>query len=385
MILQIILGILAVLSCALTAWQWLAARRFRLHEREKSTPFAPAVTLLKPLKGCDAETERCLESWIQQNYRGSIQILFGVASATDPVCDLVRQLITRHSSLDAQLVICSESLGPNAKVSSLIQLFRSAKHDVIVVSDADVRVPADFLANVVQPLQTPEIGLVNCFYRYANPTTLAMQWEAIAVNADFWSQVLQSQSLKPLDFALGAIMATRRENLQAIGGFESLVDYLADDYQLGNRVAKTGKQIVISPIVVECWESPKTCAEVWKHQLRWAITIRACQPVPFFFSILSNATVWPLLLLAAAWAGPARCWAIAILVYCLLVRIATALGCQNKLSPSPGNANHLWLVPLKDCFALFTWALSFASNQIEWRGQKFRVMPGGKLQALDRP
>ena len=131
-----------------------------------------------------------------------------------------------------------------------------------------------------------------------------MQWEAIAINADFWSQVLQSRSLKPLDFALGAVMATRRQHLQEIGGFAGLVDCLADDYQLGNRIARRGHSIALSPVVVECWSAPMGWAEVWKHQLRWARTIRVCQPAPYFFSLLSNATLWPLLWLIVKPAAP---------------------------------------------------------------------------------
>src|SRR6185436_8492557 len=139
----------------------------------------------------------------------------------------------------------------------------------------------------------------NCFYRLANPTTLAMHCEALAINADFWSQVLQAQSLKPLDFALGAVMATRRQQLEQIGGFRALINCLADDYQLANRIARHGHRIALSPVVVDCWETPMKWAAVWKHQLRWGRTIRVCQPAPYFFSLLSNATLWPLLWLAA--------------------------------------------------------------------------------------
>src|SRR5207249_3973973 len=171
----------------------------------------------------------------------------------------------------------------------------SNRDRVIIISDSDVHVPPDLLANVVAPLCDEGVGLVSCFYRLAYPATLAMQFEAIAINADFWSQVLQAQNLKPLDFALGAVMATTRRRLESIGGFEALKDFLADDYQLGNLIARKGGRIVLCPVVVECRESPKSWREVWRHQLRWARTIRICQPVPYFFSILGNATLWPLL------------------------------------------------------------------------------------------
>src|SRR6185369_5879846 len=116
-----------------------------------------------------------------------------------------------------------------------------------------------------------------------------------AINADFWSQVLQSRSLKPIDFALGAVMALRRQALNKIGGFAALSDCLADDYQLGHRIARCGYDIGLCPVVVECWSEPMGWKAVWKHQTRWARTIRVCQPVPYFFSMLSNPTLWPLL------------------------------------------------------------------------------------------
>ena len=183
-----------------------------------------------------------------------------------------------------------------------------AKHDLLVISDADVRVPPDLLANLVRlPARAALVrppGLACCFYRLANPATLAMRWEAIAINADFWSQVLQSRSLKPIDFALGAVMALPRSRLEEIGGFKALADCLADDYQLGNRIARRGHPIVLCPVVVDCWSAPMGWAAVWKHQLRWARTIRVCQAAPYFFSILSNATLWPLVWVAAKPAAP---------------------------------------------------------------------------------
>ena len=291
-ILNWIFGALAVLSFVLLFWQWVVARRFPLHQRVRDNSYFPAVTLLKPLKGCDTATEDCLRSWLAQDYAGPTEILFGVASADDPVCEIVRRLMREHPGRDLRLIAADSLPAANAKVATLAELEKIAKHEILVISDADVRVPPDFLANAVAGLRAPEVGLVSCFYRLANPATLAMQWEAIAVNADFWSQVLQSQSLKPLAFALGAAMVTRREQVAEIGGLKSLADCLADDYQLGNRIARRGHRLGLCPVVVECWDPPMNWRAVWKHQLRWARTIRVCQPVPYFFSILSNVTLW---------------------------------------------------------------------------------------------
>ena len=359
------------------------SRRFPLHRRVADLSFSPAITLLKPLKGCDATTAESLQSWLNQNYPGQVQILFGVADAGDPVCPIVRELIGKNPGRDAQLVICSESPGVNGKVSTLVQLERLAKHELILVSDADVRVPPDFLANIVAPLSDSKTGLVNCFYRLANPTTAAMQCEAVAINADFWSQVLQSTNLKPLDFALGAAMLTRRKLLEEIGGFTALVNCLADDYQLGQRIAQHGQRIVLCPVVVECWEAPMNWSAVWKRQLRWARTIRACQPAPYFFSILSNATLWPLLWLIASLVGSKTFYVPLIAVVCLLIRIVLAQNLQRRFMPARDHIAPPWLVPVKDLQQAVIWAGAFLGNTVEWRGQKMRLRRDGTLIAKE--
>jgi ceramide glucosyltransferase len=380
-ILNLIFGSLALLSLGLTLWQWLVARRFPLHQRipETSLPNPqPPVTLLKPLKGCDPTTEECLRSWFTLRYSAPTQILFGVAAADDPVCAIVRRLLHEFPASDAQLIVCGPLLGANAKVSQLMELERQAKHDLLIVSDADVRTPPDLLANIVAPLQQPGIGLVNCFYRLANPTTLAMQWEAIAINADFWSQVLQSRSLKPMDFALGAVMAMRRRQLQDIGGFAALADCLADDYQLGNRIARRGYGVALSPVVVECWSAPMGWTAVWKHQLRWARTIRVCQPVPYFFSLLANATLWPLLWLLAKPAAPVCAFALC----CWLIRIMTALNLEQRMTQGRTRFAQGWLVPAKDLLQSAVWLLAFLGNRVEWRGRQMRLRRDGTLEPL---
>lgn len=375
MILNAILAALALLSFVLMLWQWLAALRFPLHRRIAEKSFSPGITVLKPLKGCDEFTESCLRSWLVQNYDGAVQILFGVASADDPVCGIVKKLLKEFPSADAHLVVCENLQGANAKVAKLAQLEKLAKHDVLIVSDSDVRVPEDLLGNLIAPLRDEKVGLVNCFYQLANPTTPAMRWEAVAVNADFWSQVLQSQSLKPLDFALGAVMATRRKQLAEIGGFNAFVECLADDYQLGNRIARCGYRIELCPLVVECWSGPMSWRAVWKHQLRWARTIRVCQPGPYFFSILSNATLWPLVWLAT---NPTQA-VLAVCVGCWAIRFLAAVDLQRRLTRTASQIAFVWLVPLKDLLQFAIWLGAFVGSKVEWRGRCFRVRRDGTL------
>ena len=360
----------------LTLWQWVVAFRFPLHQPATPVPGTnPPVTLLKPLKGIDEKTLESLESWLKQAYSGEVEVLFGVAAEDDPVCKPVTELLARHPKANTRLVICPENLGANAKVSTLIQLMRLARHEIIMVSDADVWAPAATINELVQPLKDPSVGLVNCFYHLSTASNFAMRWEAFAVNADFWSQVLQSQSLKPNDFALGAVMATTRQRLAAIGGFESLADYLADDYQLGHKIARTGARIVLARIVVECRSDTMDWKEVWSHQLRWARTICVCQPVPFFLSQIHNPTLWPLLWMALQPTSTV----LAIAAAGLLTRGLTGFYCNRKLTRR-ADLNAFWLAPIKDLLQTSIWSLAFFRKKVHWRGQTFFVRSGGKLE-----
>lgn len=405
MFVTVTLSSFALLGFGLLLWQFAAARRFPLHRRVADDSFAPGITILKPLKGLDEHTTTCLQSWLTQNYRGPVQVLFGVADADDPAYFMVRKLLKQFPAVDAELILTPEQLGPNGKVANLAQLSRHARHALLCLADADVRAPADLLASLAAPLRDPGVGLVNCFYRLANPDTPAMRWEAVAVNADFWSQVLQSNTLKPQDFALGAVMLTRQEAIAKIGGFEPLLHCLADDYQLGHRIARAGFRIELSPIVVECWDRPMGFRAVWNHQLRWARTIRVSQPVPYFFSILSNATLWAALLALFGNLGgfplvpdsflysntlsprlqntlsPIHVpWVLAAFVTVLVVRILIAASLQRRLTNQPGALRQWWFVPMKDFLGVALWAAAFLGNTIEWSGRKFRLTTGGRLE-----
>jgi len=381
-ILAAIFGLLASLSLVLLLWQWWAGWRFPLHQRLTAHAFLPAVTLLKPLKGCDRDTEDCLRSWFAQEYTGRVQILFGVASADDPVCDIVRKLQEEFPSADSQLIVCAPLRGANAKVSKLMELERLASHELFIISDADVGVPSDLVTDLIERMRSnTQVGLVHCFYGLAKPETLAMRWEAIAINADFWSQVLQSQTLKPIDFALGAVMATGRKQLREIGGFAALADCLADDYQLGHRLVQRGYHVTLSNVAVDCSSAPMGWRGVWKHQLRWARTIRVCQPVPYFFSILSNATFWPLVWFVAHPAALALSFAVA----CWLTRIVAALELQTRLTRRRDHFAYWWLVPIKDLLQCVIWLLAFAGNRIEWRGEQMRLRRDGTLMKTEGP
>jgi len=371
----VVLGILAGLSLICLIWQWLAAVRFPLHQQVAPNGYAPSISILKPLKGTDEHTLACLSSWTELVHPGEVEVLFGVDSLDDPACQMVEQLRRACPQRNITLAECRDQWGANAKVSKLIQLERMARHGVIVVSDADVHVPPDLLSSLIAPLADARVGMVNCFYRLANPLNLAMRWEAVGVNADFWSQVLQGRTIAPQDFGLGAVMAMRREELRSAGGFEALVNHVADDFQLGHRIARAGRRIEICPLVVECRDPVVGWKGVWLHQVRWQRTIRVCKPLPYAISIFANPLLWPVLLALVSSSRPA----VALLIIALVVRGAITADLLRRFNPATRDWCWCWLASFKDAASVALWITAFAGNRIHWRGTTYRVLRDGRL------
>ena len=384
---------LAVLSFGIVTWQFIAAQRFPLHRRSPNPGFAPGITLLKPLKGLDPDhSERCLTSWLTQDYAGPLQFLFVVADANDPVVPLVQRLIAAHPHRDARLLIFPELVGANAKVSKLAQAEGLIAHDLVLVSDADVLAPTDLLSQMVLPLQDAGVALVHSFYRSANPSNAAMEWEATALNADFWSQVLQSRMLAPMDFALGAAMLVRRSALVGIGGFRALADYLADDFQLGYRIAAAGGRIELTPVVVECLDAPTGWKTIWSHQVRWNRTIRVCRPGPYIASILANGTLWNALAAAVVWWHPGlssqerRPW-LGLFMGLIIARSLMAQLLAQQLAavpgrPSRGDSFVFGMAAAKDLLGAAVWVAAIFGNTVHWRGIDYSVDREGRLTPL---
>ncbi len=376
-------GGFAALALAIQFWQFLAARRFPLHRRVAPSSCSPsgfpALSLLKPVRDSDPQLHDNLRSWFTQEYPAPLQILIGVHTTDDPACDVIRSVLAEFPDADAELVVCPARPGPNGKVCTLSQLEPLARHPLWVVSDADVRVSPDLLVQLVTPMADPDVGLVNCFYRMAHVPTAALRWEAVLVNADFWSQVLQARTLGPQDFALGAAMVLRKEDLHAIGGFTILADHLADDYHLGRRIHQLGRRIELSTVPVECWDPPSGWSTVWSHQVRWARTIRVCQPIPWFFSLLANGSLWALLWVASGIALGKPIWPGLLF---LAIRCLLAAGLQHRMQQSgPEITAPVWVL-LRDVLGVALWATSFLGSTVVWRGDRFRVTSDGRLKVL---
>ncbi|MGC2297645.1 MAG: bacteriohopanetetrol glucosamine biosynthesis glycosyltransferase HpnI [Acidobacteriaceae bacterium] len=371
----------------------LSARAF-LRRRRFSAGFAPPVSLLKPIHGIDPGMAEAFASHCRQNYSGAYEILFGVSSLEDPACAVVRQLQADFPDHAIQLILCPEVLGPNGKVSNLAQLRRHARYDYLIINDADIRVGPNYLAHVLAPLaQNPgtdaspsptrghqPAGLVTALYRGITHQTLGSKMEALGIATDFAPGVLTSRFLeRGLHFGLGSTLAVSATALEAIGGLAPLAEYLADDYELGARIAAAGFRVELSDEIVETSIHPWAFSGYLRHQLRWARTMRDARRAGYAGLVFSYGLAWAILnLIATGLSLPA----FALFILALLLRVSLALGVGVAILGDRQVLRDLWLLLPRDLIALGIWAWSYASDTIAWRDERF-LLKKGKLMRLD--
>lgn len=358
---------------------WCGRRYFR--RARPAAAYAPPVTILKPVKGADADSLANFASFCRQDYP-CFQIVFAVASAADPVVATIRELMAAWPDTDIELVVDDRIHGPNYKVCNLMNAYPRAKHDLIIVCDSDITVVPMFLREVCAPFADPEVGLVTSLYRTSRFEGIPCALEAMGFTVEMVPNVMVAQALEGLSFALGASMAVRRQALEAIGGFAALVDYLADDYQLGNKVFRAGWRLELSDCFVESVMHREELAAVMSRQLRWARTMRVSRPGGYLASGITQPWAAVVTALAVSRGSSAGFGAVALLY---LVRGTAALVYSRAFLRDAIFPRWLWLLPLRDALAFATWALAFLGSRVVWRGHRFRVLPGGKLQVLDAP
>jgi ceramide glucosyltransferase len=313
-----------------------------------------------------------LRSHCLQDYP-EYEIIFGVSEPSDPAIAIVEGLKKDFPERAIRLILCRENLGANTKVSNLIQMAREARHENLIVSDSDIRVPSDYLRRVMTPLADPAIGLVTCLYRGIAGSTLWSRLEALGISTDFGPGVLVARQIEGVKFGLGATLAFRRRDLQAAGGFEALVDYLADDYQLGRRISALGLRVEIPDIIVETFLPRYTLREFFSHQLRWARTIRDSRFSGYVGMGIIYGLPWAMLTLLLA-RGAA--WAWSLLALTAAMRVAVAISAGKGILQDGQVTGCLWLLPLRDSIAVIVWLASFAGHSITWRGEQFRLKDG---------
>ena len=410
-IIAILTTVLAVAGMGYFVAALMAARRFLDDRRAPLANFAPGVSLLKSLKGLDPGMMNAFRSHCHQSYTGQIELLLGVASLEDPAVTTVEQLKAEFPERKIRLIECPEKLGTNGKVSTLVQLAAQAQHPFLLVNDSDITVGPRYLEQVMacfapaesfsgakarvdsdgvmRGLNPPpssgilaqEVGLVTTLYRGRAHGTLASKLEALNIATAFQAGVLLSKWIEGgLHYGLGSTLAVRREALDRIGGFLPLVDHLADDYELGARVAQAGYRVALSAEVVETNIAPYGWRDFIDHQLRWQRAVRESRPWGYAGLIFTHGLGWALVNVLASGLSPLS---LGLLGVSCLLRLALAVVMGDEVLGDRQVLPRLWLVPLCDLVTMGVWVAGFAGNTIVWRGERF-ALKDGKLEKAER-
>jgi ceramide glucosyltransferase len=358
---------------ALCVW---SAYRFRQSHSEPVPRFVPPVSILKPLRGVDPQMYESFRSHCVQDYP-QYEIIFGVSEADDPAVEAVHKLMREFPQCRIQLVVCPQVLGNNRKTSNLVQMLSQAKYDHLLINDSDIYVHPDYLRRVMAPFVQPEVGMVTCPYRGIAADTLGSKLESIGISTDFIPGVLTARQIEGgIHFALGSTLAITRVALNAIGGLAPLVNYLADDFELGSRVSKAGLKVVLADVVVETHLPAYSFRDFFEHQLRWARSTRDSRPAGYIGLVLTFGLPWAML---ACLLSPWAWWSWTLLGLALNLRGAVALAVGVGVVQDRATWHHLWLLPLRDLVAFCVWFWSFADNTVRWRGDLF-VLENGKIR-----
>lgn len=347
----------------------IAAEKFFRRKESSSPDFTPPVSILKPIFGLDRETHENYASFCVQDYP-EFEIIFCVTDKSDPAAPVIEKIIRDFPQRSIRLLVGSEPLGVSDKVNKLCRMVREARHEIIVISDSDVRVEPGYLRAVVAPFRDSKVGAVTCLYRGVTDGSVPADLEALGNSTDFAPGVLAAWLLGDVDFLLGATMATTKKHVAEIGGFESLVDYFSDDFELGNRIAARGHRVELSTFSVSIVYPHQRLRDAFRHQIRWNLSIRCSRPWGHLGMIFSFGLPWTLLavflarseLIAAAYVG-----AFAL----LRVEMALTVGARGMRDSLVRKKP--WLLGLRDAFAFIVWVASFFPQRIHWRGQQFYI------------
>jgi ceramide glucosyltransferase len=356
----------------------IAALRFFRSERSRTLPpHAPPVSLLKPVKGVDFASYENFSSFCRQDYP-DYEILFAANDGSDPAVPLIQRLAAEFPRRGIRLITSAAQVGANRKVNNLIGLAREARHEILVLTDGDVRVGPNYLREVIAPFADTTTGAVTSFYRGIAEKSLGAELEAIGASSDFFAGVLVAKWMEGMKFALGASIVTTKHWVTTIGGFEAIANMHSDDYELGRRIEKAGGRVLLSREPVWTMYPAQTACGFWNHQVRWARTVRLCRPISYLGLIFTHGLPWVLLAAAIA---PAKWIAATYLLSYLVLRLAMAWTVGVWGVGDGVLRRKLWLVPLRDAIYFAVWLASFASNRIHWSGEDFTMEKGQMVPA----
>jgi len=372
---------LSLMAASIGYWMLslLGSMKFLLRTSKNQDEIAgPPVSILKPVKGLDPELVENARSFCRQDYP-AYDLIFGVADPRDPAIAPLRALLDESPSPPHRLVIGPEVYGPNRKVSLLHQMLPLAAHEIVVISDSDVRVGPDYLRHVAPPFLDQAVGLVTCLYRGEGARGFAARLESWAINATFAPSVMAAYLVEGVTFAFGSTLAIRRAILERVGGFSSFGGLLADDYHLAQEARRQGYRLVLSNYPVACTLGRSSLPEVLSRLLRWSRTHRACRPIGYFLSGISHGTVFSILYLLLERFSPS---ALTIAGAVIGARALAAVFVDRLILRSRGIGARLWLLLPGDVVNFLVWALSFAGGRVRWRGALYRIGEGGRLVEL---
>ncbi len=340
----------------------------------------PKVACLKPLCGYDFETPLNLRSFLDQDYP-DYEVICGTADKEDSAYSLARSVCQENTRGNARVVFGEVGAGTNRKVRNLRNIEANIAPDatVLVLSDSDIRVRSDYLKRMVAPIRDDEsVGAVTSLYRMENVSGLGALLEALAVESTFAPGVLVAATFSTLRYAFGASIALRRSDFAATGGFSAVENHLADDYQIGNRIHRHGKRVVLSPYVVAIILPKQEVRSTLSHLIRWNRTIRACEPVGYFFSITCHSMLWAALAFAVLGADPMG-WM--VFGGTGIIRIITAAVVAASLGSRKGIIRAL-LAPAWDFLTSCLWLIGLGGNTVTWRGVRYRLFADGRITEM---
>ncbi len=335
------------------------------------------MSILKPVRGVDFGSYENFSSFCRQDYE-EYEILFCVNDMSDPAIPVIRRVMAEFPQRRIRILSGAPQLGTNRKVNNLVLLAREARHDFLAQSDADVRVGPNYLREVMAPFADPAVGVVSCFYRGITEPTLAAELEAIGAASDFFGGALVADWMEGVTFALGASVATTKTWLGKIGGYENMADFLADDYEIGNRVHKAGGKVLLSREPVWTMYPALNFREFWEHQVRWARTNRLLRPASFFGLIVTHGLPWAV---AAAVVAPTALISAGYLTAYLVLRLTAAWTVGIWGIGDDVLRRKLWLVPMRDAVHFVVWLAAFTSNRVKWGGVEYAI-ENGKMKEV---
>jgi ceramide glucosyltransferase len=362
---------------AWAAWRFFGSRRDA--KATSDTPMPP-ISILKPVRGLDPDAYENFASFCRQDYP-EYEILFAASDESDPAVPVIQKLVGDFPNVPIRLLIGTEYRGANDKVAKLCRLSREARHDLLIVTDSDVVVSQDYLRGVAAQLTEPQMGAVTALYRAVDAPSFGMALDAVGSATSFTPSVLIARELEGIQFAMGSTMATTRQRLEEIGGFEGMLDLHSDDYEFGRRIAARGYRVDLIPEPVGMQFPSRTLGEHLRHELRWLIGIRNNRRGGHFGMILTHGLPWAI---AAAIVSPSGAIASAWLVAYLCLRLGCGYLVGGRGLGDPVVRSKPWLLPVYDFFAFFTWMASFVLNKIEWRGSLFSLEEGRLVRLASR-